>query len=44
MCDLCAAKLGNGWRLIDTLDEDRGYSASRMKRAGFSLKPSLEAV
>lgn len=33
--DFIGSQVGKGWRLVDTIYEDRGYSGSHMRRAGF---------
>jgi len=33
--EFIASQVGKGWRLVDTIYEDRGYSGSHMRRAGF---------
>ena len=33
--EFIGSQVGQGWRLVDTIYEDRGYSGSHMRRAGF---------
>lgn len=33
--DFIGAQVSKGWRMVDTIYEDRGYSGSHMRRAGF---------
>lgn len=33
--EFIGSQVGKGWRLVDTIYEDRGYSGSHMRRAGF---------
>lgn len=33
--EFIGSQVGKGWRLVDTIYEDRGYSDSHMRRAGF---------
>ncbi len=33
--EFIGSQVGEGWRLVDTIYEDRGYSGSHMRRAGF---------
>ncbi|WP_230208769.1 recombinase family protein [Solemya velum gill symbiont] len=33
--DFVGSQVGKGWRLVDTIYEDRGYSGSHMRRSGF---------
>ena len=33
--EFIGSQVGKGWRLVDTVYEDRGYSGSHMRRAGF---------
>ncbi|MFL0798206.1 MAG: recombinase family protein [Cellvibrionaceae bacterium] len=33
--EFIGSQVGKGWRLVDTIYEDRGYSCSHMRRAGF---------
>ncbi|MCP3908137.1 MAG: recombinase family protein [Oceanicoccus sp.] len=33
--EFIGSQVGKGWRLVDTIYEDRGYSGSHLRRAGF---------
>ena len=33
--DFIGSQVGKGWRLVDTIYDDRGYSGSHLRRAGF---------
>jgi site-specific DNA recombinase len=33
--EFIGSQVGKGWRLVDTIYEDRGYSGSYLRRAGF---------
>lgn len=33
--DFIGSQVGKGWQLVDTIYEDRGYSGSHLRRAGF---------
>lgn len=46
--EFIGSQIGKGWRLVDTIYEDRGYSCSHMRRAGFRsllmVEPKATAI